>query len=68
MMMSSESMVSFLRKVAPGVEQFLQQNETVDIFQVILGLLRLQRCTAVVVTVTCHGEYRKYTPRVMLRW
>ncbi len=27
-------MVSFLRKVAPGVEQSLQQNETVDIFQV----------------------------------
>lgn len=33
-MMSSEGMVSFLRKVAPGVEQSLQQNETVDIFQV----------------------------------
>lgn len=33
-MMSSEAMVSFLRKVAPGVEQSLQQNETVDIFQV----------------------------------
>lgn len=32
--MSSEAMVSFLRKVAPGVEQSLQQNETVDIFQV----------------------------------
>lgn len=32
-MMSSEAMVSFLRKVAPGVEQSLQQNETVDIFQ-----------------------------------
>lgn len=32
--MSSEAMVSFLRKVAPCVEQSLQQNETVDIFQV----------------------------------
>lgn len=32
--MSSEAMVSFLRKVAPGVEQSLQQNETVDIFRV----------------------------------
>lgn len=31
--MSSEAMVSFLRKTAPGVEQSLQQNETVDIFQ-----------------------------------
>ncbi|CAM9831714.1 unnamed protein product [Scytosiphon promiscuus] len=31
--MSSEAMISFLRKVAPGVEQSLQQNETVDIFQ-----------------------------------
>lgn len=35
--MSSEAMVSFLRKVAPGVEQSLQQNETVDIFQVSLS-------------------------------
>lgn len=32
-MMASEAMVSFLRNVAPGIEQSLQQNETVDIFE-----------------------------------
>lgn len=37
-MMSSEAMVSFLRKMAPGVEQSLQQNETVDIFQARIQL------------------------------
>ncbi|CAM9322283.1 unnamed protein product, partial [Laminaria digitata] len=36
--MSSEAMVSFLRKMAPGVEQSLQQNETVDIFQARIQL------------------------------
>lgn len=40
-MMSCESMVSFLRQVAPGVEQALQQNETVDIFQVTRELERI---------------------------
>ena len=32
--MASEGMMSFLRKVVPVVEQSLQENETVDIFQV----------------------------------
>lgn len=36
--MASESMVLFLRKVVPVVEQSLQENETVDIFQVIRGV------------------------------
>lgn len=47
--MSSEAMVSFLRKVAPGLEQSLQQNETVDIFQAgAHGLRPGNHCSVVV--------------------
>lgn len=37
-MMSSEPFMAFLRSVAPVVEQALQENETVNIFEVTKAL------------------------------
>lgn len=62
--MSSDAMVSFLRKMAPGVEQSLQQNETVDIFQ---ARVQLQLTKAKVLWVSFFSSSTRTMVRPILK-